>query len=192
MTHLFRLWWDVADWPRWLRLIVLLTCMLPVAGVVASILGWSSVPGPAYAGLRSPPAMLAMGLTLALLLPALLRGIEHAPPRAALSRVLWVLAAPAFSWVIAWLSVAQGWPFLDALVRGHPIEATYTVRHVTPGGSAKCPDSLRLEGEPALFHRICHVPRETLDRLGPGVQVVIGGRGTGAWIIVREVRPLGP
>lgn len=170
-------------WPRWLRLIAHLIFFVPFLPFLNKMAGWSSLPVPGERELKVLPQMVGAAIYLLVILPVIMAGREKQRPESEARRIFLGVALPVFLIVTSWQSVAAGWPFLDALIRGRPVEATYVVREVTVGGNWKCRNSVRFVGLPILWDRVCWVSPDVLRDLQPGMSVTVTGRGTRSWLI---------
>ena len=170
-------------WPRWLRLLALLMFFIPFLPFLNQMARWSSLPVPGERELKVLPQMVGAAVYLIIMLPVIMAGLKKQPPESRARRVFLGVALPVFLIVMSWQSGAAGWPFLDALIRGRPVEATYVVREVTLGGSAKCRNSVRFVGLPIPWDRLCRVSPDVLRELQPGMSVTVTGRGTRSWLI---------
>ncbi|ODT61427.1 MULTISPECIES: hypothetical protein [Paracoccus] len=183
MTRILIALQAVDRWPRWLRLLAFLLFLVPVFPVLGRMAGWASLPLPGERDLKVLPQMVGAAAYLIVTLPIIMTDLEQRRSVSEAGRIFWGFALPAFLVFIAWQGATAGWLFLDALVRGRSVEVTYVIRDVTPGGNAKCPNSVRFVGLPPMWDGLCDVSPDVLRALRPGMAVALTGRGTGAWLI---------
>lgn len=79
-------------------------------------------------------------------------------------------------------------PMLRSFLQGERTVLTYSVRQVSNGHSAECPNSFNVEGMRVLIGEICGMPRSETRDARAGSRIVIEGWGTKSGIFYDGVR----
>lgn len=184
MTHLFRLWWHVEDWPHWLRYLVFMPVLLSIPGVFAFKSGASLLPaqpGP----ITAAPLLVSVGY-LVMLFPVIGRSGHGQPVRSMWRRFGLQAAGSALLCAMACFATFVGVPYLDVQIWGQPAEASFTIKRISLSGPPGCRTAITVADAPYMLDRICNIPPDILEQLSVGAPIAVIGRARGTMIVVKQ------
>ncbi|WP_394889651.1 hypothetical protein ACG873_30630 [Mesorhizobium sp. AaZ16] len=174
--------------PRLVRILSIVPFLLGPLPVFAILFGHQYLPAPAWVSLIGPFAWIAGALS-AVLFFWLIQGDSSIHEKyGPLARLTLIVFTPIMGLWMGYTAVTMGGPMIIAILAGQEEELTFTVTEATRWGDRKCRNPIEIDGMPALFDRICHLPEEFRRTLIPGVQIVVGGRGTQWGVFLENAR----
>ncbi|TCU11213.1 hypothetical protein [Rhizobium sullae] len=179
---------QVKDWSlvKVIRILPAIWLFLGAVPLLIAMIGYEFLPSIEWTARTNILGVIA-GLVTAVSIPwPVLKGLNRASA-GEVKKFFVVAFSPILGYVLG-KNVILVVPMLLALIAGHRVELPFTVLHADRSGSRGCRSKIEFQELPFLFNRICGVPADVRQGIGPGRRIIVIGRGNSFGVYADKLR----
>ncbi len=176
-------------WPmgRTVGVIFVAWFLISFIPIVIAGFGFNFLPSTSWVDSTSSFANIFGGLSACLLTWVFWRTRKVAA-KGSLKMVALLIGAPAVGYLLGRNLVMYSIPIMSAVLVGGTVDLRFTIAAIDQPGTKRCRTPVELQGMPLLFPKLCRVPQEFRQKLAPGDEIVVSGRGTSQGLFVENIR----
>ncbi|MHC2299183.1 hypothetical protein [Rhizobium mongolense] len=175
--------WSLGKVIRILPAIWLFLGALPLS---SAMIGYEFLPSIEWTARNNILGVIS-GLVTAVSVPWLVLDGLNRVPGGEVKKFFGLLCSPLLGYFLGKNVILLG-PMLLALIAGHQVELPFTVQHADRSGSRGCRSKIEFQELPFLFNRICGVPADVRQVVGPGRRIIVIGRGNRFGVYADKLR----